>query len=88
MATPLPQIDAHADALVTIEFDGLDVALPYRDGLADSFGDIGFAGGGAAALGMAQDVGGEFAQLILGEREGGHERAGKSQSYNLTRGYH
>jgi len=67
VAAPLAEVDADADALVAVEFDGLDRALPDGDRLADALGDIGFAGGGAAALGMAQHVGGEFAQPVCGE---------------------
>lgn len=67
MAAPLAEIDRDADALVAVEFDRFDFLPADGDRLADAFGNIDFAGAGAAALGMAKYIGGEFAQPVGGE---------------------
>ena len=44
MAAPLAKVDGDTDAFVAVEFDGLDGLFSNGDGLADTFGDIDFAG--------------------------------------------
>ena len=77
----LSEIDRDADPLVAVVLDRLDLALAYADRLAEALRDVGLAGRGAVFPRVLEDVGGNFAQVRLGEGEAliGHERAGVGQ---------
>ena len=86
VALALAGIDGNADALVAVEFDGLDLVATHPDRLAETFGNIDFAGGRALVAGMFEHI---LSQLLQGRKGIGkagdfrHERGvrtGKSLS--------
>ena len=69
MAAARAEVDRHADALVAVVLDGLDLTLADGDGLAEAFGDVGLAVGRAERARMIEDALREFAQPGVGMAE-------------------
>ena len=87
MDTTLADLHVNADTLVAVALDGVEFTLDHAGGVADAFGDLGFAGVGATGTGQIDDAGGDFAQAVVGEGEAGigHGRGLLAvKGYNLT----
>src|SRR5690606_19591451 len=86
MAALLAEVHRGAYALVAVVFDGLDLGLAHRDGLAVTLGHIDLAGSGANLLRMGEHVLGQIAQIVLGIAEIGHGIGlRRMERYNDTR---
>ena len=62
MATPLPDVNAYGQALVPIVFDCFNFPSSYGNILSEAIGDVGFTGGGAKLLCLAQHILRDFLQ--------------------------
>jgi hypothetical protein len=66
MAAALAAVDGHADALVLVLLDGLDLALAHRDRQPATLADLDRRVAGAGFLCNRQHVACELLELILG----------------------
>jgi hypothetical protein len=71
MATALAAVDRHADALVLVLLDGLDLALAHRDRQPATLADLDRRIAGARFLGNGKHVLCKLLELILGMGEDG-----------------
>ena len=80
----LAGVDGDADALVAVEFDGLDLVAAHRNRLPEAFGHIDLAGRGPLVAGMLEHIRGQLLEGSegIGEnggfRHGGSDKAGKA----------
>jgi len=64
MAATLAEVNAHAEALVAVVFDGLHFVLAHRDVLAEALRDFRLASAGARLFGLVQNVLGNLLERV------------------------